>query len=49
MSLGTASIAQHCKALRLAAVGAQFAHWPRKPVNRTTPICITSKLCSMPR
>jgi DNA replication protein DnaC len=25
MSLGTASIAQHCKALRLAAVGAQFA------------------------
>ena len=25
MSLGSASIAHHCKALRLAAVGAQFA------------------------
>ena len=49
MSLEAASIAQHCKALRLAAIGAQFASLAEEASSRTTRICTISKPCSRPR
>jgi hypothetical protein len=46
MSLRTASIAQHCKALRLATVGAQFASLPKEdsPQNHSHLYCLKALL-----
>ena len=45
MSLQTASIAQHCKSLRLGAVAPSSPRSPRRPRSATTLICTTSRPC----
>lgn len=45
MSLEAASIAQHCKALRLSAIQPSSPRWRKKPANRTTPTYIIWKRC----
>ena len=48
MSMEAASIAQHCRSLRLSAIGS-LPLWPRKPGNRTILISIAWKPCCKPR
>ena len=49
MSLEAASIAQHCKSLRLPPSAHSLHRWQTKPASKTTRICITWKPCSRPR